>query len=860
MFGILLKQLETICHEQGHYIQQLRDGIANRPGYLKDIQLIRKFESSFRIPDEILYLLNQQGCQFFYEFPLKDEKEHIKFFEKLYRLRKEDTLVLKEFTTPKNMLLQTYKNILQNDKAASLLFEIGYINKAGAFIKARLQNESGDILAKEILFMAKIIEILKTIRKELSGEYSIVTSFFSHFIDRFPYAFIIEHPLSDFAPLFLAQGFPLDLFREIHTVFLKYLSHKQSADILNEIKTRAFLTKDDLRKLSFSRFSFPQDDEFSILLKTIRKRAEKNETKLVKDDRELSLMDHRVSEQTRRIVKEKGQSIGEVIETKNKKPLLESSYRISEILTEIEKTCLDYIWHLKDFFNKSYDLSQKIEANHALKSLSSEELRALLEEEIYPGKEELIKLASEYQKVKPILDIDQSRIARDVIQKTLSLFNRIEREEMRDKGKIHSLLLKFREEGKRKYQPNVQKLLRAYKKTADELLLPLLICGLLQRNIIEWPLKDKMPSSQTKLQNEANYLGMYAIPKGKFYHFSRSGKINTSDNNLSSSLLNSATDICIKHFKKAVSVLIYDIRGSSFMTLKLHNAEREQMIIKNFHATMAKIAKEYGAFLLKDIGDGGIIWFGNNSKELYTSIYRESTTKKFKKLRHSLLSEEGLFLQSALNSSENAISCALSMIRAAEKFIKDNYVKYRDWFSDIQEKELIVEGTTYALLPPMFRSLFRLGIGISSGIPSRDVAIGPNAFGDPDLRGMLVNEAKYLSEGRDPEKSVILADHDSIFNLLFSTSKFTYGKFFADIRNKEDMMLRVSEIVKEKLKGGALNFSGKNFTAEPYEILVLESLKATKYTPSALKIDENGILYNDRGEKVKVLYSIVRNN
>jgi hypothetical protein len=353
---------------------------------------------------------------------------------------------------------------------------------------------------------------------------------------------------------------------------------------------------------------------------------------------------------------------------------------------------------------------------------------------------------------------------------------------------------------------------------------------------------------------------MYAIPKGKFYHFSRSGKINTSDNNLSSSLLNSATDICIKHFKKAVSVLIYDIRGSSFMTLKLHNAEREQMIIKNFHATMAKIAKEYGAFLLKDIGDGGIIWFGNNSKELYTSIYRESTTKKFKKLRHSLLSEEGLFLQSALNSSENAISCALSMIRAAEKFIKDNYVKYRDWFSDIQEKELIVEGTTYALLPPMFRSLFRLGIGISSGIPSRDVAIGPNAFGDPDLRGMLVNEAKYLSEGRDPEKSVILADHDSIFNLLFSTSKFTYGKFFADIRNKEDMMLRVSEIVKEKLKGGALNFSGKNFTAEPYEILVLESLKATKYTPSALKIDENGILYNDRGEKVKVLYSIVRNN
>jgi hypothetical protein len=156
----------------------------------------------------------------------------------------------------------------------------------------------------------------------------------------------------------------------------------------------------------------------------------------------------------------------------------------------------------------------------------------------------------------------------------------------------------------------------------------------------------------------------------------------------------------------------------------------------------------------------------------------------------------------------------------------------------------------------MFRSLFRLGIGIASGIPSRDIAIGPNAFGDPDLRGMLVNEAKILSEGRDPERSVILIDHDTIFSLLFNTSKFTDGNVDLDISQKADMMVRVAEIVKAKIKGGTLNFAGRKFMAEPYEVLTLESLHRKQYAPGNLCLDENGTLCSEQGEKVKVVYSV----
>ncbi|MBA7606076.1 hypothetical protein ES703_13215 [subsurface metagenome] len=122
----------------------------------------------------------------------------------------------------------------------------------------------------------------------------------------------------------------------------------------------------------------------------------------------------------------------------------------------------------------------------------------------------------------------------------------------------------------------------------------------------------------------------------------------------------------------------------------------------------------------------------------------------------------------------------------------------------------------------------------------------PKAFGPIDTS----------REGRDPENSVILVDHATILNLLLTTSKFTFGNTDLTVANKEDMMSRVANILKEKLKGGVLNFSGKNFIAEPYEILSLDTLERVKYSPTTFKIDEDGILYNEKGEKVTVFYSV----
>jgi hypothetical protein len=850
-----LKQIESICEEEGNYIEHLKQEVAHRDDFIDDVNLIKKFRSELSIPDNILNFFTKLGCQVFFEFPQKEEKEHITFFKLAYRSKHSDKILEEECGDYRNLLLDIYKNVLTKDPMASMLLEISYINKASIYLNQFIQDTNINKLTEEILFMKKINGFLKNVREELANNYPVVTSFFETFIEPFPYGHIMNHHIDDFEPLFLSRGYPLVLFLEVHKIIVSNYSQTQLPVITKEMKNKTLLTREDLKKCKFSRFFLPTYEQLKILHKSIIRQAEKSEIELIKTDKNFSLMDQRVSNQTKRLLREKSQEICNIIEGKNKESPLESSYIISELLSEIEKASLDYIWHLKDFLNKSYELNKNIEANYSLRNMTLEELKELLEEETYRTKNNLTRLGIEFLKIKPFLENITPKVEKEIFRMTLNLVNRLDKNNSKNKRNLKESILTYMGMVNK---PDVNKILKYYKVTARELLLPLISAGLFQRNIIEWPRTNEIERTpRNQILKEIDYFGIYAIPKGKFYHFSKNGKIQSREEFLTKKTRDKLVNVCKKHFKRVVAVLIYDIRGSSFMTLKLHNAEREQMIIKNFHSTMAKIAKEYGAFLLKDIGDGGIIWFGNNSKELYNSIYRESTTRKFKKLRHSLLSEEGLFLQSSPQSSEKAIECAISMVKAAEKFISDNYVKYRDWFSDIKEKELKIEGTTYALLPPMFRSLFRLGIGIASGIPSKDIAIGPNAFGDPDLRGMLINEAKFLSEGRDPEKSVILADHNTIFNLLLTIPEFTFGNPPSNITKRKDIMSKVAEILKGKLQRGTLNFTKKNFSVEPYEILSLDNLRREKYTPTTFNLDESGTLLDKQGKRVKILYNII---
>ncbi|HIE05606.1 MAG TPA: adenylate/guanylate cyclase domain-containing protein [bacterium (Candidatus Stahlbacteria)] len=316
----------------------------------------------------------------------------------------------------------------------------------------------------------------------------------------------------------------------------------------------------------------------------------------------------------------------------------------------------------------------------------------------------------------------------------------------------------------------------------------------------------------------------------------------------------------VKHYlnslHRTISVLTYDIRGSTYMGTRLKNAEKEWKIKYKFSQIMSGIAKRFGGYLLKDTGDGGVVWFGENSKETYERSYIESIATKGVKIRQSIFSGREFELHPSSDAGIRAIQCGLEMVKAAEEFIKINFIHYRDWFGEVSKREVKVEGVTYALLPPEFRSLFRIGVGIASGQPNRDIFFGVNSYGDPDVVGPLLSESHLYSMGRDPNRSVVIIDSPTLLNILVNSSIFGY--FGLDEKDTKTMVNEVAQL-RDKMRD--YFFPDYQFRAVRSGIHLLEEADKMRaldfgYQGEVL-VDDEGIFYNQADAKINLLYEVI---
>lgn len=307
-------------------------------------------------------------------------------------------------------------------------------------------------------------------------------------------------------------------------------------------------------------------------------------------------------------------------------------------------------------------------------------------------------------------------------------------------------------------------------------------------------------------------------------------------------------------YRNCITILMYDIRGSSYMGVKLQNAAKEQRIKYKFAKEMADIIKRYGGFLLKDTGDGGLIWFGENSESLYGHLYTESVTGRGIKLRSSIFSGAEFELIPAPDSAKRALLCARDLVQRAEDFIRANFMHYREWFADVAERTLELDGITYALLPPEFKSLFRIGVGIASGVPNQDVVFSANSYGDPDLVGPIIADAHLYSMERQPGRSVIICDSRSIVNLILNNEHFEYQVV------EEDFSKYVSIVKEMKTTNHGYTFSDYGITIVPRGVHYLEELDKNKAVSqkdlSEITISGNH-LYDHKNKKIKLLYEVL---
>jgi len=277
-----------------------------------------------------------------------------------------------------------------------------------------------------------------------------------------------------------------------------------------------------------------------------------------------------------------------------------------------------------------------------------------------------------------------------------------------------------------------------FNKIVDEVITPLV------KSIILEELVDYYPKlSEITTTEGIRFLGEEAAA-GRVSMIEKDINVTSSEE--------SASDVNVLRYKNLVSVLVYDIRGSTFMGAKLLNAEKESAIRNLFQESMLFVAEKYGGIPIKDTGDGGVIFFARNHYDI--------------KDEKTLRPETGNVLP--------AVRCAIEMVQEAKLFVQKNIHRYGDWFRDVQEREIDFEGAAYAKLPPSYQSIFQVGIGLASGYYPREVYLDKNAFGEHDLTGMLVREANLYSTVKAKGKSTVICDDATVYNVLLNVDRFSF--------------------------------------------------------------------------------------
>lgn len=297
------------------------------------------------------------------------------------------------------------------------------------------------------------------------------------------------------------------------------------------------------------------------------------------------------------------------------------------------------------------------------------------------------------------------------------------------------------------------------------------------------------------------------------------------------------SELAISHYRNLVSVLVYDIRGSTFMGTKLRDAQRESEIRNYFQESMLACVEKYGGIPVKDTGDGGIVLFAANSHDL-----RDNKTTELKS-----------------GSVLAAVRSGLEMVHGAKYFVQENIDKYKDWFRESEERRIDFEGATYATLPPAYQSIFQIGIGIASGSYPKEIFLDRNAYGEYDLTGMLVREANFYSKVKAHSKSTIICDDASVYNLLLNTNKFSF---------LSEAGLRINPLLLDIEQGLEYwinqKMTRRGFILDLYKIFVAQmGQEITR--PGSLKImlgifditiDETGEIKDGKGGRGKFLFEI----
>ncbi len=636
--------------------------------------------------------------------------------------------------------------------------------------------------------------------------------------------------INDYQKELKEKSLTVDIFLAVHRCLLGSRVEFFLPGLLNDVDRLGLTSvKDAFDKIPQEYLEFLSPNSLGRLIKKINAVLVEKIRKMEQEQKELNLYSLRLKEQLLELYLEAEKGLKEIIQQDVEKnaDIEVIIQKTANLFSRLDRLFLGNIYHLKEYDARFYEIAQFLQQS----------------DELYHYSEK--KAASKRKKIEELFcDFMFFRRHGQLSVEEDKLFSRMlvqEFENMhRQKNPSASMLKSFEKRGLLSVEIDYGLIRNAYENFMRDFIVPEYLAQCFMEMITCVPPAPNQPirviadlANLTVLCTEGN----------------RILRVHQEDPAQQKEIID-----YVEAYRKCVTILVYDIRGSSYMGIKLHNAAKEQRIKYKFTKEMAEIAKRYGGFLLKDTGDGGLIWFAENSASLYNHLYTESVTGRGTKLRYSIFSGAEFDLIPAQDAAKRAVLCARDMVLRAEEFIRANFMHYREWFAEVAERTLELDGITYALLPPEFKSLFRIGIGIASGKPGQDVVFAANSYGDPDLVGPIIADANLYSLERQPGRSVIICDSSSLVNLVLNSEFFEY---VIDEKDFDKYLKALTEIRKDN---HGYKFADHKISIVPRGIHYQEELnkiKAIAMSDLTEILLHDSRMFSPQQKKIKMVYEVV---
>jgi uncharacterized protein (UPF0335 family) len=514
---------------------------------------------------------------------------------------------------------------------------------------------------------------------------------------------------------FLDKGLPGALYMAIAKSIMTSYYNDTKASVINTIERVPLLSKTAILDVFRSHFFFPDEKTLGEVLGLLRVRAREMLGDIVQRKESVEQEMRAIKQKTKDITDTMKEQLTALVERFSNETAIDNKIK------NLRRNLITSGYDLRIMRNQYLDYANKEKELKAIADFTTKDLlQFIVKNEWDPF---IILLHN------PELTVSDERM-QVLVKNAMS--------EIKAEKHGTDVLNKYRITGFLKERYDTRMIMEMFRGITQSVIQPLIRTLLMEELVEYYPKLSGVVS-----QDSVRYVAEEALA-GRVNVIEKDIKVVDSKHKIS--------ELTVNRYKDLVSILVYDIRGSTFMGTKLQNAQIESEIRNFFQESMLSAVEKYGGIPVKDTGDGGIVLFTANHHEI-----KQGETTELKP-----------------GSALNAVRSGIEMVKQARTFVQENIDRYKDWFREGEERRISFEGATYATLPPAYQSIFQIGVGIASGVYPKEVYLDKNAFEELDLTGMLVREANFYSKVKAKSKSTVMCDDATVYNLLLNVNKFSF--------------------------------------------------------------------------------------